>query len=220
MSRSGAFDSSQQAIMSVIFLLVFLPASMCYAEIEIRIPDGYPSKSQFANNVNGLLTSLESANNDLRRLVDQARRSPARILISPVTDDRATWHEEGDRTRSHTEPSDGRPKNLGRNTPTDCIIYVNPRRIDPLNRSFEEGTLVHELVHALDLAYGRYHARYEIRERRAVFMQNYWKDLSGYRLRDSYHGRFPTLDYQNAKSKRTISDYVEHILTRPDLPEH
>lgn len=212
------FNHLLRITMYMAFLLTVSLESIGQADIEIRVPDTYSHKEQFTNDVNALLGALESSNPDLSRFIEQARRSPAQIIISPITDDPATWHEDGDRTRSHTEPLDGKPKNLGRSVSTNSVIYLNPKRIDSKERSFEEGTLVHELIHALDFAYGRYDARYEIRERRAVFLQNLWKDLSGYRLRESYHGRFSTLDYQNAKRSGKIRDYIEHILTRSDLP--
>ena len=108
---------------------------------------------------------------------------------------------------------DNLSKRYGRDKPTPTIIFINPDRIDPEHRSYRNGTLAHEFVHALDLAYGRYHRDYEVRERRAVFVQNIWRDLQEYKLRKSYHGRFPTREYQAARRNGTIQNILDRIFT-------
>jgi len=77
--------------------------------------------------------------------------------------------------------------------------------------------LAHELVHAVDLVYGRSHPERLVRERRASFMENVWRDVHGWRLSEQYFdGKLPafeTLEYQRAKSRGLIARCVEMILS-------
>lgn len=155
----------------------------------------------------------------LRDLYSSYEKAKDKIRIELITDDPKTWHKSGQQSRSHCEPGDGKPKSLGRSSATSAIIYVHPDRVNPKHKSYESGVLTHELVHALDLAYGRYHSDGKVRERRAVFFQNVWRDHIGYKLRENYHGRFSTTDYQKAKSTNKIKDYVQWILSQNGLPQ-
>ena len=76
----------------------------------------------------------------------------------------------------------------------------------------------HELVHAHDIAYGQYARENPVRERRAVFMQNVWRARLGTPLRPTYHGRFDTLDYQDALRRGTLSELEDYIFNRSDFP--
>ncbi|MFH1147985.1 MAG: hypothetical protein V1736_09810 [Pseudomonadota bacterium] len=219
LSRISLRFFSIVSVAIVLFGLTPLLRNECHAGIEVRIIDQNSSGASFAANVNRFLKSIEGSSNEhLKAIVRAARNSPTKIMVSPITDDRSTWHKDGDRTRSHTEPLDGKPKKLGRSASTPCVIYMSPSRLDPNDRSYGQGTFAHELVHAIDLAYGRYHTDVELRERRAVFVQNLWRNANGYRLRDSYHGGFATLDYQCAKEQDKVSQFIGHILCRPDIP--
>ena len=162
------------------------------------------------------MSSLENSSVEyLRRFIKAAKESPEKIFISPISNNPKTWHSFLDRKRSHTEPLDGKAKRLGRTIPTSCVIYVDPEKVIFQDKS---GVLVHELVHAIDLAYGRYNRDYKIRERRAVFMQNLWRDVNGYSLRKTYHSRFSVIDYQQAKQKGIVGQYIKHILNGTDFP--
>jgi hypothetical protein len=97
-------------------------------------------------------------------------------------------------------------------------VFVPPNAVDPAN-SHKAGVFVHELTHAIDLAYGRYNKTATVRERRAVFMQNVWRARIGNTLRTSYHDSFPTLDYQEAVRKGAVDEYARYIFTRSDFPE-
>jgi hypothetical protein len=136
-----------------------------------------------------------------------------------MTDDRSTWSNDGDPDRGHTEPADGRPKREGRTKPTDATVYIPLSALEPGASRWKSGLLVHELVHALDLATGRYNRDYTIRERRATFMQNLWRTHVGFKLRVSYHGRFATLDYQYASRHAAIDRYADFVFTRADFPK-
>ena len=64
----------------------------------------------------------------IRELHAAVVAAPVTIKVRPITDDRATWHADGDRLRGHTEPVDARPKNEGRASPTNASCLV-PRPI-------------------------------------------------------------------------------------------
>jgi hypothetical protein len=185
--------------------LTLLLCLACGASAE-RAVETPPSQgdTEFERDLRELLEVLrESPQAELGRLIDRAENAPVEIVIVPITDDETTWHRSGKRSRSHTDPVDGRPTKLGRSEPTGARLYLNPEALRPGAKRYRNGTLVHELVHAVDLAYGQYNADYAVRERRAVFMQNLARELNGYKLRGSYHERFPTRHYQEAKTAGT-----------------
>jgi hypothetical protein len=169
-----------------------------------------------------LQAALEHVRNSqdaaIRDVYSAAMTSPVPITVRPITDDRATWHPDGDRTRGHTEPDDGRKRGSGRSAPTPAIIFIPRDTVDPASAHWRNGLLVHELVHAIDLAYGRYNRDYTVRERRAVFIQNIWRERTGFPLRREYHGRFATLDFQYAKSRGAVAEYVRYLFNGPDFP--
>jgi hypothetical protein len=57
-----------------------------------------------------------------------------------------------------------------------------------------------------------------VRERRAVFMQNVWRAHLGRKLPTDYHGRFATLDYQDAARRGAVGELARYIFTRSDFP--
>lgn len=164
----------------------------------------------------GILARSEDA--AIRQLHAAVVAAPATIKVRPITDDRATWASDGNRHRGHTEPADKRPKSEGRTRPTNAIIYVPPNAVEPGSVPWRSGMFVHELVHALDLAYGRYNRDSTVRERRAVFLQNVFRVRLGHTLRASYHGRFATVDYQDATRRGTVAELTRYIFTRSDFP--
>jgi len=174
----------------------------------------------FYRKLGAMLDSLARSNDAyIRRLHDAAAAAPGAIRFREMTDDPATWSSDGDPQRGHTEPDDGRPKREGRSAPTDATVYIPQAALEPGSPRWRSGLLVHELVHALDLASGRYNRDYTVRERRATFMQNLWRHDVGSRLRVSYHGRFATLDYQFASEHGEIAAYAGYIFARADFPK-
>jgi len=173
----------------------------------------------FQRQLGAMLDALARSNDaTIRRLHDAAAAAPGTIRFREMTDDPATWSSDGDPQRGHTEPADGRPKREGRSAPTDAVVFVPRIALEVGSPRWRSGLLVHELVHALDLATGRYNRDYTVRERRATFMQNLWRHEVGARLRVSYHGRFATLDYQHAARQGAIAAYADHVFTRADFP--
>lgn len=191
------------------------------AQTEISVATPGPWHLRFKVQAIQAMTALESSPDEpIRRLHSAVVDSPMPILIHPITKDRATWHEDGDRSRAHTEPALWRKNGRGeaRDRPVGSIVYLPAEAVDPRSSLWRNGVLVHELVHAMDLAYGRYHSDYRIRERRAVALQNIWRARHGHPLRTTYHRRFPTRDYQDALRGRTLERLMHHLFQRADLP--
>ena len=176
-------------------------------------------ETQFHLRLNEAVAALERSRDPLlRELMAALKASPGIVVVRPLTDDPATWSSDGDRDRAHTEPADLKPKRLGRSRPTNAVVFLNRGAVDEGSAHWRAGVLVHELVHALDLSTGRYHADVRLRERRAVFLQNVWRQRIGQPLRTTYHGRFATLDYQQAARRGEIADYGRYLFTRADFP--
>ena len=189
--------------------------------LAVLVVDGTAgsSKPRFYRDLRVALAILERSDElRIRQLYAAVVAAPGTITFRQMTDDRATWSNDGDPDRGHTEPADGRPKREGRKKPTNATIFVPQSAVEPASARWKSGLLVHELVHALDLASGRYNRDYTVRERRAVFVQNIWRRHVGYRLRVSYHGAFATLDYQFSSQGGAIAEYVNYIFTRDDFP--
>jgi hypothetical protein len=173
----------------------------------------------FRTKLRRLFGALERSGDPLlQRLRTEVLAAPARIRVRPMTADPKTWSAQGSRTEAHTVPDDGQPKNLGRTRPTGATVFIPPDTLDPQSSRWKSGVLPHELTHALDLANGRYSPDAAIRERRATFMQNAWCEHLGSPPRASYHGRFDTLDWQEAKQRHATEQYASYIFTRADFP--
>jgi hypothetical protein len=203
-------------LFSVFLSLATLPAM---AGLVVEPPPGV-DEPRFYEQLKAMLSELaQSKDPVLRRLYETAKAAPAAIRIRPMTDDKSTWNSDGSRTRGHTDPDDKRPKGEGRRKPADATVFLPPDAVEPGKLHWKSGTLAHELTHAIDLASGRYDPIVTVRERRATFMQNAWRQQSGHPLRTSYHNRFPTLDYQDAVSRGALDEYVDYLFTRSDFPK-
>jgi hypothetical protein len=188
--------------------LVWLFVTPARAALTVDTAD--PS---FAAAATRFLKELETASDPLRQLVAKARQAPRDITVFPITDDKKTWHWDGDRTRSHTDPID---KRRGpRKTKVAARIFLYPPRV---LQHPQRATLAHELTHAIDYTYALHQEGTQIQERRAAFFENAWRDLHGQKLRRLYHGRFPVTDYQIAKAAGRIPEYVTHILSKDGFP--
>jgi hypothetical protein len=145
-------------------------------------------------------TLMVSSQPGLRLLYEWILHSPVPISVRSVSlKDKSTLHvnekeTDPEKLRSHTDPSDTKARGAERDTMTGSTIFINPLRLNLT----DGGTFVHELVHARDLAYGLYNSNVKIRERRAVFFENMWRDEQGELLRPKYRGKYATLDYQKA----------------------
>ncbi|MES9969680.1 MAG: M91 family zinc metallopeptidase [Candidatus Thiodiazotropha sp.] len=199
-------------IHSILVLFILSYSQLLNAEIIIE------GSSDFQAKVRGNLAEARTASTHLAKLILNAERTPAKITIKPITDDRSTWHKSGKKSRSHTKALDNKRRGAERDSSTDSIIYINRNRITRSHKTYKSGTLIHEIVHALDLANGNYHGRYPLREKRAVFFQNIWRDKQVKKLRSDYHGRFKTIEYQNAKKARQVNFFVDYYFENNDIP--
>jgi hypothetical protein len=197
---------------SVVAVLMSLNSTQGLAILEIEGP------THFRHQVEDYLEKGRKISHHTRRLVDAVNDSEGLIRIRPLTDDPATWHRSGVPTRSHTRivrKKKSQPKNQAA---TRAIIYLNSLRIEPAHKSYSRGTLIHELVHALDLVKDRYHANYVIREKRAVFFQNIWREAHGKRMRRHYHNKFDTLEYPEASAANNVEHFVDYYFEHADIP--
>lgn len=158
------------------------------------------------------LREIRDASPYLAQIFKAAHAAPFEIVIGPVTDDPRT-HFEGDRTRSSTRAFHADPLADSRLPGGPALILLNLDDVSPWGFLYKRGTLAHELVHALDRTYGRSHPNRQVRERRAVFVTNIWRDARGWYVAESYNGEFETLDYQRAKSQGAIQRCLDLILT-------
>ena len=201
--------------MSYPFLIVVLMSVVSMpvaAYLDIRGSD------DFKQQVEAYLEQGRKISHHTRRLIDEAGRSRHPIRIRALTDDPKTWHRNGDASRSHTRVVRRRAEDGQTRGVAGARIYINPKRISATDKTYSHGTLIHELVHALDLVNDHYHEDYVIREKRAVFFQNIWREAHGKRLRKHYHKKFDTLEYQQASENGRIGEFVEYYFTHDDLP--
>ena len=149
------------------------PAIAAFAE-----PPRAGAEAKFYRQLLTALDSLKASDVPLMRELHAAvLAAPKSVSFRPIIDDPVTWHRDGDRNRGYTDPADGGKKSLGRSQPTDAVIYIPRHAVEPGSPRWKSGLLVHELVHALDLIEGRYHPSDPVRERRATFVQNVWRQL-------------------------------------------
>ncbi len=164
------------------------------------------------------LSEAKSSSKHLAKLIQNIERSASTVTIKPITNDQSTWHKSGKKSRSHTEALDNMGRGAARDTATNSIIFINTNRITQTHKTYNSGTLVHELVHALDLAHGKYHGSYPIREKRAIFFQNIWRYAHSRELRTDYHGRFETNEYQKSKRSGKLNQFVKYYFEYNDIP--
>ena len=174
--------------------------------------------SDFKNKINSYLDDVENSSIYLQQLINHAKHESSLITVRPITNDKSTWHKSGKKSRSHTKAKDRLPRGSQINRATDSIIFINVNRINPSHKSYKNGTFIHEIVHALDLAKGNYNKDYSIREKRAVFFQNIWREKHRTKLRKDYHGRFKTLEYQNGITNGNISKFVDYYFNNNGIP--
>ena len=196
--------------MLLLFILIF--SSQTNADLVIE------GSSDFKEKVKSNLVEAKNISRHLSRLIRDADNTSSTITIKPITNDQSTWHKSGKKSRSHTKALDNKNRGSERNSATNSIIYINTNRVTQSHKSYRSGTLVHEIVHALDLARGNYHSDYSIREKRAVFFQNIWRNSHSKKLRTDYHGRFETKEYQNAKKSGQLSKFVNYYSKNNDVP--
>ncbi len=202
----------KNSILVILIIFIFNYSGFVNAGLIIE------GSNNFKKKVNTSLSDAKNASKYLAKLIYKIQNSPSTITIKAITNDRTTWHKSGKKSRSHTKALNNKSRSSARNSPVNSIIFINTNRITKTHKSYKSGTFVHELVHALDLAYGNYHSNYPIREKRAVFFQNIWRNAHSKKLRTDYHGRFKTLEYQTAKKTGKLKQFVIYYFTHNDIP--
>jgi len=202
----------KRIINNLLFLFVINCSQTVYAELHVTGSD------EFKRNVKINLVEAQKSSIYLNRLINKITDSSAEITIRPITDDVSTWHKSGKKSRSHTKPLDDKDRGAERSAATDSIIYLNTNRVNSLHKSYKSGTLIHELAHAYDLASGHYNAEYPVREKRAVFFQNLWRNSHSKKIRTDYHGRFETMEFQKARSTGRLNMWVKGYFLHNEVP--
>lgn len=200
-------------IHTMLLLFIVSYSSLIKANLVIE------GSKTFKEKVNTYLSEAKRSSIHLAKLIQNIEKlSSSTITIRPITNDQSTWHKSGKKSRSHTDALDDMRRGAARNTAANSVIYINTNRITQTHKTYNSGTLIHEIVHASDLANGKYHSSYPIRERRAVFFQNIWRSTHAKKLRTDYHGRFETDDYQKAINLGTLKQFVSHYYEYNDTP--
>lgn len=196
----------------LLVIAMFIFPSTSFGLIEVSGMD------KFERKVHRYLARGKKVSVHTRELIEALERSPMVLRIKPITSDPDTWHRNGDPTRSHTRRLRARSGKKKKHHTVGAVIHINEKRVSRSNGSYTRGTLIHELVHALDLVSGRYHDDVVIREKRAVFFQNIWRQAHDKALRTHYHSKFDTLEYQQAADRGEISRFVDYYFKYNDLP--
>jgi hypothetical protein len=186
-----------------LLILLLLLAPNLMAAIEI---DG--NDVAFFNAVSKELNLMRSGHRGLvsQALIERLDGSNAPTVIRAVTSDEETWHPNDRKgSRSHIVPQDTKIQGAERRQPTGAVIYIHPSRIDPSLSLFKLGTFVYFLSMAADLNTGQFSSDYRLRERRAVFYSNAWKDSQKLPLLN-VSDNVPTLDYQKAKDDGLLAE--------------
>jgi hypothetical protein len=194
----------------IIAMLTFSTASS--GLIKVSGPD------KFQHKVERYLVKSKKVSLHTRNLIEALEQSPMLVRIKPITSDPETWHRNGESTRSYTRQLRSRKDRNNKRQLAGAVIYLNENRVSRSSRSYFRGTLIHELVHALDLVSGRYHEDVVVREKRAVFFQNIWRQAYDRPLRSSYHRKFATLEYQQAIESGQVKRFIDHFYRYSDLP--
>jgi hypothetical protein len=185
------------------FLLTLWAPVAASAAVEIDRQD-----EAFLASVSKELQAMRTGSRGIacQALIERLDGSPAMTIIRPVTEDETTWHPNDKKgTRSHIVPQDTKIQGAERRQPTGAVVYLHPSRVDPSLSLYKLGTMVYFLAMAADLNTGQFSSDYRLRERRAVFFSNAWKDSLGYTLL-SISDNVPTPDYQKAKQDGLLTE--------------
>lgn len=186
--------------------------------IRIETPDGDLRGREFYRNVITGLLAMRDKSPYLAQLLKAAQHAPFPIALRPSMEDPATF-AGGEPYRPHAEAAGPRAVGPGGVIGYPAAIYLTLANVNPYWSESKRGMLPHELVHGVDLVYGRLHPDRLVRERRAVFMENVWRDVHGWPICERYFdgkiASFETLEYRRAKKQgaTAMARCVEQILT-------
>lgn len=159
------------------------------------------SDPEFATMVENELDRLRRGDRGLacQQLARRFDMASATTTITPLTREESTWHPNDRKGfRSHVVPQDVKVRGAARPDPTQAVFYLHPNHINPKISSYKLGTFVHVLSEATDLNEGAFPGSRRIREKRASFYRNAWRDSQGYPLLNMSGGG-ATTEYQEAR---------------------
>ncbi len=186
--------------------------------IRIETPDGDLRGREFHRSVIAGLLAMRDKSPHLAQLLRAAQDAPFPIAVRPTMEDPSTFAGR-DPYRPHARSVGPRSVGPGGVIGHPAAIYLTLANVNPYWSESKRGMLPHELVHAVDIVYGRLHPDRLVRERRAVFMENVWRDTHGWLISERYFdgkiASFETFEYQRAKKQgaAAITRCVEQILT-------
>jgi hypothetical protein len=184
--------------------------------IRIEAPEGDLRGAEFRRKVMAGLRVMKDKSPHLGRLLRAAQEAPAPITVHPMIDETGP-HLAGDRYRPHARiagwPSVARDGRVG----FPAAIFLTPGMVNPHWIQYKRGLLPHELLHGVDIAYARMPRDRRLVERRAMFVENIWRDLHGWRLAEHYTDQtlelFETQEYQRAKARQAIARCMDVLLS-------
>ncbi len=184
--------------------------------IRIAPLDGDLRGEEFRRNVVAGLGAMRDRSPHLARLLRAAQEAPLEIRVYAMMEDPST-HIPGEAYRPHARAIGFQSFGRGGVMGYPAAIYLSLGMVNPYWTEYKRGQLAHELTHAVDLAYGRMNPQRMVAERRAMFMENVWRDVHGWSLAEHYTDSklplFETLEYQRAKSRGVLARCVDIILT-------
>jgi len=172
--------------------------------IRIETPEGDLRGREFERNVIAGLIAMRDKSPYLAQLLKAAQDAPFPIIVRPTMEDPSTFFGT-EPYRAHAQAAG--PLSISRDGVRGypAAIYLTLMNVNPYGSYSKRGTLPHELVHAVDLTYGRLNPDRIVRERRAVFMENVWREAHAWRISERYFdgktASFETLEYPRPKKK-------------------
>lgn len=200
MSRNQCEKSKRFLSLIIMTTLLGVPA---HAKLIIEAGD-----TQFYSQVSQEIAKMREGARGLacQILIQRIEEADATVTIKEVTSDEKTWHPNDRRgTRSHVVPGDTRIQGAARSTPTSSTLYLHPSRIDPALSLFKLGTFVQQLAASADLARGEFSGDYKVREKRATFFVNGWREALKLPLVPT-SDNVPTPEYQQALQSNLINE--------------
>ncbi|OVE78332.1 hypothetical protein BVX98_00570 [bacterium F11] len=154
-----------------------------------------------------------------QKLIEDLDVSLSTTIVRPLTRDDRTWHPNDHRgKRSHVVADDFLVRGAARVEQTKATFYLHPTRINSRLSSFKLGTFVHQLVHARDLNYGEFSGDYRVREKRASFFRNAWRDSLGLPILEMA-GEIGINEYSYAKERGLLTEENKYFFPILDVPE-
>jgi len=154
-SRSRIQTSRRLTATFFLLCSLALTANSAAGAIALDAPAGSRCL-RFLKRVNTALAGLaRSGAPPIGQLYEAINAVPGTIRFRPISDDPATWSKDGVRFRGHTELTDISINQEWSTRSTNAAVFLPERAVINGTAPWSSGVFVHELVHALDLAFRR-----------------------------------------------------------------